>query len=119
MSKDSFFTGRNQFDVQTESWPDWMCMQLIEASTRRIIVLQGHVPAAIKLQRLADVCAAAHVMPIEHWRDLPTATPAPADLDEHPGAASLLTIGKRWLANPTITFYLGFAIAWIIAGLGR
>jgi hypothetical protein len=67
---DSFFTTRNQVDDQIIGATPAFCEELIEASARRIVKLSGPMEAAVRLQRIADICAGAYVLPIEHWREL-------------------------------------------------
>ncbi|PWJ81557.1 hypothetical protein C7441_11089 [Pseudaminobacter salicylatoxidans] len=67
---DSFFSARNQVDPQVEQASTLFCSELIEASARRMTRLEGPFEAAKRLQRIADICAGAYVLPIEHWKDL-------------------------------------------------
>ncbi|MGB3833728.1 MAG: hypothetical protein WA975_17905 [Mesorhizobium sp.] len=67
---DSFFTSRNQVDPQIEYATDLFCDELTQAATRRIIKLHGPLEASKRLQRLADICAGAYVLPIDHWKTL-------------------------------------------------
>lgn len=80
--KDSFFSSRNQLDEQMGEMPSVVAEQFIEASARRMVKLNGPLETARRLQRLADICAGAHVLPIEHWKGLgasstPVEEPAP------------------------------------------
>lgn len=73
---DSFFTSRNHFDPQIEAqrWDPVSCTLMIEASARRMVRLSGTIEASKQLQRVADICAGAYVLPVEHWRKLGRAT---------------------------------------------
>lgn len=68
---DSFFHTRNQYDDQAAYWPAWMAEQLAHAAARRLVKLEGNIETSKRFQRVADVCAAAHVLPMEHWQSLP------------------------------------------------
>lgn len=68
--RDSFFTSRNQVDPQVEHASVIFCDELVEASVRRIAKLEGPFEAAKRLQRIADICAGAYVLPIDHWKSL-------------------------------------------------
>lgn len=72
---DSFFTSRNQVDPQITHASDLFCDELTQAATRRIIKLHGPLEASKRLQRLADICAGAYVLPIDHWKALGAPTP--------------------------------------------
>lgn len=66
-SGDSFFTSFNHFDPQVEHFTAGNCESLIEASVRRMTKTNGPIHAAVRLQRLSDICAGVYVLPIEHW----------------------------------------------------
>lgn len=81
--RDSFFSGRNGVDRQLDEQEPSAdsCQALIEASLRRIVQLEGTMAAAVRMQRLADICAAENVRTIEHWRmevPRPRSEPKPA-----------------------------------------
>lgn len=83
---DSFFTSRNSLDRQMDTFPSEIAEQFVEAAVRRMVHVEGALKTAERLQRLADICAGAYVMPIEHWQK-----------PEKPRAASTvaLTTGLR------------------------
>lgn len=62
---DSFFTARNQFDPQVQGFDAFTSAALLEACVRRLVILQGPIEAARVSYRLADICAGAHIVPIE------------------------------------------------------
>lgn len=68
LMSDSFFTSQNHVDPQLERATQFFCQELLEASARRIVKLEGPLEAAKRLQRLADICAGAYVLPLDHWR---------------------------------------------------
>lgn len=45
-----------------------VCVAFVEAGARRLIHVDGYHAAAIVLQQLADDCASAHVLPLDHWK---------------------------------------------------
>ncbi|MEN5278905.1 hypothetical protein ABE527_18410 [Brucella sp. TWI432] len=106
-SGDSFFTARNFYDEQARTFNPDSCEQLIEASVRNLSHRCGPIYAATRLQRLADICAGVHVMPIEHWNQKPEPTPAP------------ITTNKTWrgvligvLKKPTLNY--PFLMGWLL-----
>lgn len=102
---DSFFTGRNNFDVQMEDFTLVNSEMLAEPCTRRITTLKGPFAAAVKIQRIADICATAHVLPIEHWRALAAVEPAmPAPAIEHRG----WKVWRLIVGNPGAVFWSDF-----------
>lgn len=102
---DSFFTTINTFDQQVRHFQQVPCEELIEASTRRLAELKGPVYAAVRTQRIADICAGVHVMPIEYWNQKakPADQPERGRVKKEPRyllrAASLLSFGIGWLAG--------------------
>jgi len=65
---DSFFTTRNVYDLQVHHLDHVHAEMLLDAVARRISTLHGPMGAAIRTQRVADICAVAHVLPIDHWK---------------------------------------------------
>ncbi|RWB67595.1 hypothetical protein [Mesorhizobium sp.] len=65
---DSFFTTRNLADTHFDGVSTLVAMQFLDASARRLATLEGPLEAAKRLQRLADICSGAYVLPIEHWQ---------------------------------------------------
>lgn len=107
--RDSFFTARSGFDEQASNWSAGSCEQIIEAGVRRMIKLQGTFETAKRVQRLADICAGAHVLPIEHWQKVepPPQVPLPAS--------------KGWIKryirdNTVFAFWLGTLFGCFISG---
>lgn len=98
---DSFFTSRNQVDPQIEHSTAVFANELVEAGVRRLVRLEGPMATAVRVQRLADICAGAHVLPIEHWRRAKT-TPT-----KRPWL-------KRFLNSITWTYWLGFVVGYWI-----
>lgn len=71
---DSLFTSINFYDDQIGRFDRPSCAMLSDALARRMAKLDGPTAAAVKFQRIADVCSSAHVMPIDHWRNAGKAT---------------------------------------------
>lgn len=116
---DSFFTARNQIDPQVEHASTLFCGELIEASPRRIAKVEGPFETAKRLQRIADICAGAYVLPIEHWQKLQE--PAAADeIDDEPEPLPAWRFDKRFdrfmLKYPMLLFYFGVAVGWFLWG---
>jgi len=118
---DSFFTSRNGYDENFDSMNlhPWNAELIIEAATRRIVKLKGPICAAERLQRIADLCAVANVLPPEHWRKagaVPTGAPTPA---EKPPAKHGFgwRIFKLCSDNPAIIFWFGFILGCWYGGL--
>ncbi len=104
---DSFFTSRNHFDPQIEAqaWDVTSSTLMVEASARRIAKLSGPIEAAKQLQRVADICAGAYVLPMDHWRRHEDPPPqAPAQLSRH------RRLWKAVRANPVLFFWGGFIL---------
>ncbi|APU92993.1 hypothetical protein PQB34_gp65 [Ochrobactrum phage POI1126] len=105
-SGDSFFTAKNFYDEGISKFDPNHCELLIEAGVRRLSQGRGPVYAATRLQRLADICAGVHVLPIEHWNRKPGKSeeaPAPAAKPEKPSryllrAVAFAAFGVGWLA---------------------
>lgn len=76
-SGDSFFTAHNYYDKQVQSFDPHHCEDLIEAGVRHLSHVRGPIYIAARLQRLADICAGVHVLPIEHWNVKPEPKPEP------------------------------------------
>lgn len=114
---DSFFTSRNQVDAQIETSNAIFCNDLIEASTRRLAKIEGPLEASKSLQRIADICAGAYVLPMEHWAKLgkveetPAPEPTPPEIprwriDQH--------FNRFAAKNPLVLFYVGLFIGMAI-----
>lgn len=120
---DSFFSARNHFDRQIDNptMDAVSCTMLIEAAARRIARYEGPLEAARQLQRAADICAGAHVLPVDHWRSLgkPTEPPLP---EPCAAAAPASRAARAWSAivgNPGIVFWLGVSLGLFWEGLWR
>jgi hypothetical protein len=120
---DSFFSTRNMFDLQLNHLDQTHCEMLLEAVTRRMARLNGPMGAAVKTQRVADICAVAYVLPLEHWKagdvDVPenlhAAPPAPPV--EQPAHQRLTQRAFTWVENGgwsslLIGFWLGVFLIW-------
>lgn len=110
---DSFFTARNQVDPQISNSPTFFCDELIEAAARRIAKVEGPLEASRRLQRIADICSGAYVLPIEHWTQKPAPENAAASATE-PSERRRWRIWKIILDNPAIVFWAGFfaGVSW-------
>jgi hypothetical protein len=109
---DSFFTNSNFIDAQIKEFPLAICDQFIEANVRRIAAVEGPFEAAKRLQRLADICAGAHVFPIEHWRKAALKPSAVA-----PEPKSWFAWLKGYLTDSTVfAFWLGFFFGCFVSG---
>lgn len=98
---DSFFTTRTGADLQFEGINVDTCEVYIDAAVRRIAKLEGPLEAARLMQRLADICAGVHVLPIEHWQKMD----APKAGGPAPKPAGPI---KRYLTDNTfLAFWLG------------
>ncbi len=114
---DSLLMTRNLYDMQVRHINEMTSYMLLEAVTSRIAALNGPMGAAIRAQRVADICATAHVLLIDHWKaaDLPLpapAQPAPTsetnvsdDLDAHGGQGECRQVLRR------IGYSLGVIVA--------
>src|SRR5690606_22120215 len=104
----------------TSNWSQLTAEELIAASTRRLVVLRGPIATAIHLQRLTDLCAAKHVLPIEHWRALaqaPSREDDEAELEEK--AAAEARPRRRWFKNPAIAYLIGFGLCFVVTRFFR
>ncbi|MBZ9683273.1 hypothetical protein LB531_21685 [Mesorhizobium sp. CO1-1-2] len=113
---DSFFTARTSADLQYDGVNVPTCEFYLEASLRRIVKIEGPLEAAKKMQRLADICAGVHVMPIEHWRKPEAPKPADAPLPAIPGYRLDKRFDRFVTKYPMLLFYLGMAAGWWIWG---
>lgn len=109
---DSFFTARNHFDPQIEAqrWDATSCNLMLEAAARRLAKLDGPIEASKRLQRVADICAGAYVLPIDHWNKLGGAT-TDKEPDARPAEPPLSRGRRLWRAvveNPAVMFWAGF-----------
>jgi len=104
---DSFFTTRNQFDPQFSRFDGVSAEEIIAASARRLVKLRGPIATYQHLQRIADICATAHLLPIEHWRALDEAPEEEAEPERPP-------LLSRMLANPVVAYGLGFGICFLL-----
>ncbi|WP_127399624.1 hypothetical protein [Mesorhizobium sp. M4A.F.Ca.ET.090.04.2.1] len=101
---DSFFTTRNLADAQFDGTSHLIVMQFLDASARRLATLEGPLEAAKRLQRLADICSGAYVLPIEHWGK----AEVPKAAEPEPRPSWFLKL-KRYLTDNTVfAFWLGF-----------
>lgn len=120
---DSFFTARNHFDrqINNPTMDPVSCTMLIEAAARRIARIDGPLEAAKQLQRAADICAGAHVLPIDHWVRLGAATNASeAEPDPIPAKPPLSRGRRLWklvAGNPAVVFWLGVWVGLVWEGL--
>jgi hypothetical protein len=109
---DPFFTRRNEVDTALVegniSIP--VADMILEAVVRRLAESLGTMEAAIRVQRLADMCAGANVMPIDHWRSETVAATAPKR------SGWRLT---SFRVSPVALFWLGFFIGCWVGGQGR
>lgn len=120
---DSFFTARNHFDPQIEAqrWDATSCSLMVEAATRRLVKLNGPIEAAKQLQRVADICAGAYVLPMDHWAKLGTA-PAEKKLDAKPAEKPQRHRWWSWrglVENRSVIFWSGYLFGLFWAGLWR
>ncbi|MCL8000009.1 hypothetical protein M8994_17370 [Brucella sp. 21LCYQ03] len=106
-STDSFFTTINEFDPQVKNFRAEPSEELIEAATRRLAALKGPMYAAVRMQRIADICAGVHVMPIEHWNRKPE--PAGQPVPPKPKSWKDVIVGA--LKKPTMNY--PFLMGWL------
>jgi uncharacterized membrane protein (Fun14 family) len=122
---ESFFSRRNQVDPEIVDAPITIVEQMLDATARRLALIKGTLAAAEHLQRLADICAGAYVLPIDHWRQLglrEQQEPTLADLMRPaaaPAASRRQEIIAAIAASP-ITYYglgafIGFVIGWTLS----
>lgn len=57
-------------DQAFSEMPLVLAVEFMERAARRVVVLEGPLATAVRLQRLADICSGAHVLPIDHWRTI-------------------------------------------------
>lgn len=105
---DSLFSGRNHYDEQLARFDQIGITLLIEASTRRLTDIKGPLYASGRLQRLADICAGVHVMPIDHWRG------APAPAPEKPKGKL-----RRFFGSITWSYWGGLAVGFYLGSTWR
>lgn len=66
--QDPFFSERSTIDREFNELSTDLCQAIIDAALRRIVLLEGPWVGAVRLQRLADICAAENVQEIDFWR---------------------------------------------------
>lgn len=112
LKRDTLFDRINPMDDHLQrngQTPDELQL-MIEAFARRIATIEGTMKAAVRLQTLADDCAAVDVMPIQFWRQAGKL-----------GRDSLSARLRRWLEGKRlfITWFVGFAVGMSIGyGVG-
>ena len=102
---DSFFTMRNGYDRQAVTWSQSDCESILEASVRRLAQLEGPFEAAKRSQRLADICAGAYVLPIEHWQKLEAPKPTPT---------TTKSFWRSLIASAGAQYWTGFLVGFFI-----
>jgi len=111
---DSFFTARNHFDPQIEAqrWDATSCNLMLEAAARRLAKLDGPIEASKRLQRVADICAGAYVLPMDHWAKLGNtkAEPSPAPAAAEEPLPRWLGMWRSVVGNPSVVFWSGFLL---------
>lgn len=109
-NSDSLFSGQNHYDPQMVHFSAGNCEALLEACTRHLSQLKTTHYASARLQRLADICAGVHVMPIEHWQTKPTAAPGePVEVDPKSlPSASVLSSCLHFIAENGFPFAMGW-----------
>lgn len=119
---DSFFTARNIFDRQIDNptMDGVSSTMLIEAAARRIARYEGPLEAAKQLQRVADICAGAHVLPIDHWQKLGKPTSAPETPPPAPREPSKWArVRTAVIGNLSVEFWSGFVLGLFWESLWR
>lgn len=106
---DSFFSTRTVLDTQIEQQaaPADVCQVLMEASVRRLAKLEGPIAAAERVQRIADICAGTYVLPIEHWKTVKPAEPAPKKVSRLERAWLLIVGNPGFWTGVFVGLYLG------------
>lgn len=104
---DSFFTSINHFDEQISTFSMGTCESMIEACARQMARQKGTISAAVRLQRVADVCAGVNVMPIEHWNQKAKTADQPAP----PMRKSWKDVIVGALKKPTMNY--PFLMGWL------
>lgn len=102
---DSLFSSRNVHDAQLAVHDATACEMLTDALARRMSTLKGPTETARRFQRIADVCAGAHVMPIDYWRA--EAKPVVAT-EPQLGRASRVWVWVWIMEHPGLVFCAGF-----------
>jgi len=98
---DSFFTARTYIDSQLEDQCASVdaCQALIEGAARRMAKLEGPTAAAVRLQRIADICAVAQLAPIHHWKSSTVqAVAKPAPKSRKRRVIELVAAHGHWFA---------------------
>lgn len=112
---DSFFTSRNFFDQQASGFCAIQCDQLIEASCRRLVELEGPLATAERLQRLSDICSGAYVLPIEHWKEASQSDQT--SVSTRDADRSLVGGLRRFFSKfPIVAFWLGIFVGLYLGG---
>ena len=103
---DSFFTTRTSADLQFEHINVDTCAFYVEAAVRRIAKLEGPFEAAKRVQRLADICAGAYVLPIEHWQKVEPPKPTPSRTKRF-WRSLIGSAGAQYWAGFLVGFFIG------------
>lgn len=112
LKRETLFQRINGFDatLHENAVSSGLCQIMIEAYARRIAEVEGTVKTSVRLQTLADDCAAIDVMPIQFWRQAGKL-----------GRDSISARLRRWLEGKRlfITWFVGFAVGMSIGyGVG-
>jgi hypothetical protein len=105
---DSFFTTRTSADLQFDGIHSIVCEAYLDACVRRIAQLDGPLEAAKKVQRLADICSGAYVLPIEHWHKVESPKPAA------PPPASRRKRFFDFIGSPAVAWLSGLATGYFM-----
>ena len=106
---DSFFTTRTSADLQFERIDVFTCEAYLDACVRRIAKLEGPLEAAKRVQRIADICSGAYVLPIEHWQKL-----EPPKAPEAQAPKSRRERFFDFIGGPTGNWLLGLLTGYLI-----